>query len=168
MSDTPFNNPASGTSGSGGSDSGSSATSAVSAVMDPLRLFKDMRMPAMPDLEALASAQRRNLEALSAANRVALEGAQAVAKRHMEILQQSMSEMTDAMRSVGDLSDPQNKASKQAEVLKNSYERAVGNMREIADLIQRSNTEAMGLLNRRFTEAMEEVRTLVARKDGQG
>ena len=164
MSDTPFNNPAAG-SPAGGSNPGGSA---AGAAMDPLRLFKEMRMPAMPDLEALASAQRRNLEALSAANRVALEGAQAVAKRHMEILQQSMAEMTDAMRSVSDLSDPQNKASKQAEVLKTSYERAVGNMREIADLIQRSNTEAMGLLNRRFTEAMDEVRTLAVRKDSQG
>ncbi|UFN50888.1 phasin family protein [Roseomonas sp. OT10] len=131
---------------------------------DPARFFAEMRLPGLPDMEALAAAQRRNLEALSAANRVALEGAQAVAKRHAEILQQSMSEMTDAMRSVAGEADPQGKAAKQAEVLKATYERAVSNMKELADLIQRSNTEALSLLNRRFTEAMDEVRSLVAKK----
>ncbi len=64
------------------------------AEMDMMKMLAEFRMPAMPDMEALAAAQRRNLEALSAANRVALEGAQAVARRHMEILQQSVAEMT--------------------------------------------------------------------------
>lgn len=131
---------------------------------DPSRFFSEMRLPALPDMEALATAQRKNLEALSAANRVALEGAQAVAKRHAEILQQSMSDMTEAMRTVAGQSDPQDKAAKQAEVMKTAYERAVGNMKEIADLIQRSNSEALSLLNRRFAEAMDEVRGLVGKK----
>src|SRR3954463_16550119 len=54
------------------------------------RMFSDMKFPAVPDMEAFLAAHRRNMEALSAANRVALEGAQTVAKRHMEILQQTM------------------------------------------------------------------------------
>jgi hypothetical protein len=34
-------------------------------------------------------------------------------------------------------------------------------MKELADLIQRSNAEALALLNKRFTDAMEEVKTMV-------
>jgi phasin family protein len=132
--------------------------------MDPMRLLSEMRLPVM-DVEALAAAQRRNLEALSAANRVALEGAQAVARRHMEILQQSMSEMTDAVRGTS-ASDPQARAAKQAEMLKSTYERAVTNMKELADLIQKSNSEALTVLNKRFAEAMDEVRGMVAKKEG--
>ncbi len=49
-------------------------------------------------------------------------------------------------------------------MLKSAYERAVGNMREVADLIQKSNTEALSLLNQRFTEAMDEVKTMMAKK----
>src|SRR3712207_7725064 len=93
--------------------------------MDVMRMLADFRLPGMPDMEALAAAQRRNLEALSQANRVALEGAQAVARRHMEILQQSMSEMTDAMRQLTSQEPPQDKASRQAEMMKWAYERAV-------------------------------------------
>src|SRR4051794_11714026 len=59
---------------------------------DFTRIFSEMKMPAMPDMEAFVSASRRNMETITAANRVALEGAQAVARRHMEIMQQAVSE----------------------------------------------------------------------------
>ena len=128
---------------------------------DLMRMLADFRLPAMPDIDALAAAQRRNLEALSAANRVALEGAQTVARRHMEILQSAMTEMTEAMSSLTSQESPQAKATRQAELLKSAYEKAVDNMREVADLIQKSNGEALGLLNARFTEAMSEVKQLM-------
>jgi len=130
---------------------------------DLMKLFSEFRLPAMPDLEGLAQAQRRNLEALSAANRIALEGAQAVARRHMEIVQTAMTEMTDAMRGMSGTESPQAHAQRQAELLKAGYERAVTNMREIGDLIQKANGEALELLNRRFAEAMEEVKQLTAK-----
>lgn len=132
-----------------------------------MKMLAEFRLPAMPDLDGLAQAQRRNLEALSAANRVALEGAQAVARRHMEILQSSMTEMTDAVRSMTGMESPQERAARQAELLKAGYERAVANMREVADLIQKSNTEALTLLNKRFAEAMDEVKAM-AGKGGAG
>ncbi len=130
---------------------------------DLMKLFSEFRLPAMPDLEGLAQAQRRNLEALSAANRIALEGAQAVARRHMEIVQSAMTEMTEAMRGLTGTESPQERAQRQAELLKSGYERAVANIREIGDLIQKSNAEALDLLNRRFAEAMEEVKQLAAK-----
>ena len=130
------------------------------------RMFADMKMPAMPDMEAFLSVQRRNMEVLSAANRVALEGAQTVARRHMEIVQQTMSDMTDSMRQMSNPDSPQARAAKQAEMVKQGYERAVTHMRELADLIQQSNGEALGLLNKRFAEAMDEVKQLAA-KSGQ-
>ncbi len=134
--------------------------------LDMMRMLAEFRMPAMPDLEGLAQAQRRNLEALSAANRIALEGAQAVARRHMEIVQQAMTEMTDALRTLGSVDSPQTRATKQAELLKSTYERAVSNMKEVADLIQKSNAEALALLNKRFTEAMDEVKGMMDKQGG--
>jgi phasin family protein len=131
--------------------------------LDMMKMFTDFRIPGMPDMDTLAAAQRKNIEALTAANRIALEGAQAVARRHMEILQSSLSEMTDAMKTMSGQESPQAKAARQTEMMKSSYEKAVANMRELAELIQKSNTEALGLLNHRFTEAMDEVKTMVAK-----
>jgi len=134
--------------------------------MDMMRMLTEFRIPGVPDLDALAAAQRRNLEALSRANRVALEGAQAVARRHMEILQQATTDMTEAMRLMTNQESPQARAARQIEMLKAAYEKAVANIREVADLIQKSNAEALAVLNQRFTEAMEEVRTLAQKQQG--
>ncbi|WP_325597289.1 phasin family protein [Rhodopila sp.] len=127
---------------------------------DFTKFFAEMKMPAMPDMDAFVAATRRNMETLTAANRVALEGAQAVARRHMEIMQQSMTEMTEAMRAITTTESPQAKAAKQAELLKHAYERAVANIKELGDMIQKSNAEALKLLNTRFTEAMDEIKQL--------
>jgi phasin family protein len=127
-------------------------------------LFGEMKLPAMPDMEAFIAANRRNIETFTAANRVAMEGAQAVARRNMEIMQQSMAELTECMKSFATADGPQAKAAKQAEMLKQAYERAVANMQELRDLIQQSNSEALALINKRFTEAMDEVKALTQKR----
>ncbi len=132
------------------------------------RMFSEMKMPAMLDMESIMAAHRKNMEVLSNANRVALEGAQTVAKRHMEILQQTMQEMTETMKDLSSPETPQAKAAKQTELMKIAYERAVSHMKELADLIQKSNGEALAMLNTRFTEAMSEVKALASKASTQG
>ena len=130
---------------------------------DFMKMFSEFKMPAMPDMSAFAEAQRRNIEALTTANKLAMEGAQAIARRNMEIMQQTMSEMSEAVQSMASQEPAASKAAKQAEMLKAGYEKAVANMREISELIQKSNGEEMGVLNARFTAAMEEGKGLVAK-----
>ena len=50
-----------------------------------------------------------------------------------------------------------------AELLKQAYEHAVANMKELHDLMQKSHDDAMALLSRRFQEAMEEVKSLAGK-----
>jgi phasin family protein len=126
-----------------------------------LRSLTAMKLPNMPDMDKVVGTYRRNVEVLSAANKVALEGAQAVAKRHMEIVQQTMNEMGETLKSLSTADSPQAKAAQQADLLKTAYERALANTRELSDMIQHANAEALGLLNGRFMEAMDEVKALV-------
>ena len=128
------------------------------------KMFAEMKLPGMPDMGALMKAHQRNMETLTAANRMALEGAQAVARRQGEIAKQSMAELNEAMTALAGSGTPQEKAARQAELLKHGYERGVANLRELGDLISKSNAEAIEVLNKRFAEAMEEVKTLAAPK----
>ncbi len=137
-----------------------SADMGMAGMAEFSRMFGEMKFPMMPDMEMFLSAHRRNMETLSNANRVALEGAQTVAKRHMEIVQQTMQEMGDTIRELTSSESPQARASRQADLVKQAYERAVNHMKELADLIQQSNGEALSMLNQRFTEAMDEVKTM--------
>ena len=84
----------------------------------------------------------------------------------MEIVQQTMTEMTDTIRELTATDTAQQRAARQAELIKQTYERAVAHIKELADLIQRSNGEALSMLHQRFTEAMDEAKAL-AEKSGQ-
>ncbi len=119
--------------------------------------------PAAPDLQGLFVSYQRNLEAFAAANRVAVEGAQAVARRQGEILQQINTELAQLAQSVGVGETPVAKAAKHTELVKSSYEKAIANVRELRDLIAQSNGEAVELLNRRFLESLDEIKALVER-----
>jgi phasin family protein len=143
-----------------------SATAPGAIFAEMSKRFSELRFPSMiPDSSALMAAHRRNMEVLSNANRLALEGAQAVARRHMEIMQQTMSEFTEHARELTHAESPQAKAARQAELVKKSYERAVANIKDLSDLIQRSNTEALAVLSDRFTEAMDEVKLLLEKAE---
>jgi phasin family protein len=71
-----------------------------------------------------------------------------------------MSQLTETIKSMSVTQPPADRAAKQAELLKNAYENAVSNTRELGDLIQKANAEAMGKLNHRFSEAMTEMKHL--------
>jgi len=79
----------------------------------------------------------------------------------MEIVQQTMGELTETMKALASGGAPQDKAARQAELLKASYERAVANTREMGELIQKANGEAMGALNQRVSESIQELTQLI-------
>lgn len=136
-------------------------TRAMQTVEEMTHMITNIKLPGTAGASELMEAHKRNLEAMSAANRIALEGAQTVAKRHMEIVQQTMTELTDNLRAMASVESPSEKASKQTELLKQTFEHAASNTKELADMIQRANQEALALLNKRFAEAMDEAKSLI-------
>jgi phasin family protein len=78
----------------------------------------------------------------------------------MEIMQATMTGLTATLKDLSVTDSPATRAAKQADLLKQAYENAVSNTRELGDLIQKSNTEAMQRLNHRFSEAMTEMKAL--------
>jgi phasin family protein len=150
-----------------GGDAFRRATETPAAMFTEMtRRFSELKFPSMiPDGHTLLAAHRRNMEVLSAANRLALEGAQAVARRHMEIMQQTMAEFSEHARELSAADTPQAKAVRQAELVKKSYERAVANIKDLSDLIQHSNAEALHVLSDRFKEAMDEVKQLLEKAE---
>jgi len=128
--------------------------------MDITKIMAEFKLPPV-DVEALVAAQRKNIETLSTANRLALEGMQAVAKRNMEIMQQALADMTEAMKAIAASEAPQAKAARQAELLKATYEKAMQNIRELQDMIQKMSGDTLGVLNRRVSEALDELKAMM-------
>ena len=110
------------------------------------------------DLDSLVSSQKKNLEALTSANRVAYEGLQAVAKRQAEILQETMNEASKAVDQLSKTGSPPEIAAKQAELTKSAFERALANMRELAELVSKANQEATNTVNSRISASLDEIK----------
>lgn len=125
--------------------------------LDPLNLLKGYN-PGGVDMQALLDSQRRNVEALAAANKQVLEGMQAAARRQAEIMSATFGEMQRAASELGATRDPRELAGKQAEYLKQSFERAIANMRELSDIIRSANSAAADTINQRISAGLDEIK----------
>lgn len=130
------------------------------AKFDPAKMMAGMNVPGI-DMQAMLDAQRKNIEALNAANQVAVEGMQALAKRQAEIMAEAMNEIGTVSRQLGDLQNPQDMAGKQAQMVQETFEKALGYMRELAEMVNKSNSEAFEVINKRFNESLEELRSMM-------
>ncbi len=125
------------------------------------KMISEYKLPGV-DVEALVSAQRRNIEAITAANQLAFEGLQAVGRRQAEILRQTLEEAASVLRDSVAQGSPEEKISKQTELAKHAFEKALANMKELADLLTKSNQEAAAVISARVTASIDEVKGLLA------
>ncbi len=133
--------------------------------MDVAKMFTEMNVPGVDWKEVMAS-QQKNITALTEANQRLMEGAQAVMQQQSAIMSSAMAELTAATQELMKDGDPQTSAQKRFDLAKTSFESAVTNMQELAELAGQSNSEAMEIINKRAAEAFEEIRTLIQSKKG--
>ena len=112
------------------------------------------------------ASQQKNIAALTEANQRLMEGAQAVAQQQSEIMSKAMAELTAASQELMKEGDPQASAQKRFDLAKSSFETAVSNMQELAELAGQSNSEAMEIINKRAAEAFEEIKQVIQSKKG--
>ena len=130
--------------------------------VDITKILEQFKLPGM-DISALMEARRRDVEALTQANQIAYQSMQALAQREAEILQQTMAEWQGAMAGMAGKS-PTEMAAKGAELATQAFGRALANMRELAEMASKSQTQTYEVLNRRFQENLEELRKLMQPK----
>jgi phasin family protein len=116
------------------------------------------------DMEGLVAAQRKNVEALAQANQLVVESMQAIARRQSEIFRSMMEEASTAMREVMAAGSPEEKAAKQTEIAKEAFQRAIVNMRELSELVAKSQNETLEVVQKRVADSLDEIKTLVAKK----
>jgi phasin family protein len=127
-------------------------------VFDFTKLMSQFQLPGV-DFAALVDRERKNIEALAKANRIAFEGWQRLVRRQAEMLQETMKKV------VADASQ-QDAKKKRADLAKEGFEKALANMRELAEITTQSQKEAFDVVRRRIEENVEGIRNL-GRKTGK-
>ncbi len=125
--------------------------------MDFSKAFAGFTLPGF-DVEAVLASQRKNIEALTQANQLAVEGVQAVARRQAEIAREAIDEASTVLRDIVQPTAPEERIAKQAELLKQTFERSLANTRELALLLAKANTEAFDVVAKRVAQGFEEIR----------
>ncbi|CAN7577603.1 phasin family protein [Mesorhizobium caraganae] len=120
------------------------------------RFGRDLKVP---NIEAILAHHRKNLEALEKSARAGAAGATSLLSRQREMLQDTLREISDMAQNYKAPGNPQELMTKQAEFAKKSFEAALKNASEVAELVKRSGTESVEILRERIKEAMEEIRS---------
>ena len=122
------------------------------------QLLAQFKLPGV-DVNALIEGRRKDIEAVAAANRHAYEGMQLLAQRQAEMLREAIAEWqqaaSQAMSSQGASAGT---TAKQIELGKQALAKALENMRELAEMATKSQTEAFEVVNRRFHQSLDELK----------
>ncbi|MER8942633.1 phasin family protein [Mesorhizobium sp. M0915] len=118
---------------------------------------RDLKLPNV-DVEAILAHHAKNLEALEKSARASAAGASALLSRQREMLQDTLRELTDMAQNYRAPGNPQEMMQKQAAFARRSFETALKNAGEMAELARASGTESIEILRSRIKEAMEEIR----------
>ena len=131
--------------------------------VDVSKMFSDFNVPGV-DWQNVMASQQKNIAALTEANQRLVNGAQAVMQQQSQIMTKAMAELSTASEELMKEGDPQANAQKRFELAKSSFESAVANMQELAELAGQSNSDALNIINKRAAEALEEIKTLIETK----
>ena len=129
---------------------------------DVTAMMAQFKMPGI-DMAAIVEARRKDIQALVEANAATLESMQAIANKQTEMLSQAMQGMQDAAESAVGVSG-QADVGKQGEVIRKGFEKTLANMKELADMAQHAQSEAMARITQRATDQMQEIKAMVTPK----
>lgn len=126
--------------------------------MDPQKLAASFQGAGF-NTNAWTEISRKNLETIAEANRICFEGLQAAGQRQAEILRQSLEEAVAAVSAIAEQGAPEKRAALQIELVKQSYEKMLTNLRELGAINSKSTSEAAEKINRRIAENLDELGT---------
>ncbi|WP_269929616.1 phasin family protein [Aminobacter sp. HY435] len=126
--------------------------------MDMFAKFgRDLKLPAV-DVDAIVSHHRKNLEALEKSVKAGASGASSLAAKQREMMHEALREITEAVQGLRAPGNPGELVGKQAEFAKRSFEAALRNAGEMAEIARKSSTESIEVLRERIRESMQEIR----------
>jgi phasin family protein len=135
-------------------------TTSVDLFGDILKLLAQYKLPGI-DVAAIIEMRRKDIDALMTANRVALEGAQSVGQKQVEILRSTLDQLSSLIRQASASESMTERTTKTRELVQQVLQRALENMRELAETAHKSQTDTYAVLTKRIQENLDEAKALL-------
>jgi phasin family protein len=126
---------------------------------DLRKLVEDFKLPGV-DLSAVLESGRKDMEALVAANKAAYQGLQELARKQTEMLTDAMRKIQEAAKRAGS-AHPE---SEPTQLAREAFQKTLADMKELADIVRRSQAEAMSKVTDRAIEHLQELKKLIQPK----
>jgi phasin family protein len=130
---------------------------------DFAKIAGEFKLPTV-NVESLVETGRKNFAAMTTASTSAVESIKTIAQRQGDMLRAAMEDFSKHGSEVLAAATVEEKAAKQIDFVKKSYDTAIANTKELADLYTKGHTEAFEALSARVAELTEEVKAAIAKK----
>jgi|AGTN01.1.fsa_nt_gi phasin family protein len=127
------------------------------------KLGEQLKVPAF-DVSRIMEHHQKNLDAMTRSWQAMAGGASEIAAKQREIFEAAVKDVTEIVQAYKPGGSPQEMMSKQAEFAKKAMEAAIANTKDIAELVQKSSTEAFKIVQDRMKESYDEIRATVEKK----
>lgn len=126
------------------------------------KMLEQFKLPGV-DMTSVMDARRKDIDAITEANRLAYEGMQALVQKQTEMLSKTMQELQVAASQMNASGDPSQVMAKQGAFVQQTFQKAFENMRELAEMAQKSQADALAAITKRAEQNVEEAKTLLQR-----
>lgn len=116
--------------------------------------------------QGLIDIQVKNIRSINHVQQTSMENFQEIVFRQNEIFSQIMQQTTAMANDITENATPEDTLKKNALHFQKSYENALTNVKEISELIKKSNLEATKILRKRAAESLKEVKDCTQKKTG--
>ena len=130
---------------------------------DLTRTFEQFKMPGV-DANAFVDARRKDVEALVAANKITYEALQALARTQTDMLTQAMQDMQESAKGVLSSNTKGGDMATHAEAAQKAWQKMLADMKQLAEMVQKAQVEAMTGLTERAKESIGEMKGLAHTK----
>jgi phasin family protein len=127
------------------------------------QLGEQLQVPSL-DMGKIMEHHQKNIDAMGRSWQAVASGATAVAEKQREIFEAAMKDMAEMASNYTPSGSPQEVFNKQAEFAKKAFEAAIKNTRDLAELVQKSGTDALNIIHERMQESYDEIRRSLERR----
>ena len=123
----------------------------------------EFKLPVV-NVETVVETGRKNFAAMTTVSTAAVETFKTIAQRQSDMLRAAMEDLSKHGSDVLGAASIEEKAAKQVDFAKKSYDSVIANTKELADLYTKGQADAFETLNARVAELTEEVKAAFAKK----
>jgi phasin family protein len=136
------------------------ATTPQNPFGDVTKLLEKFKVPGV-DMTAIIEARRKDIEAVVESNKATMAAMQSMARKQAEMLTAAMH---DIQANAKDMASSMGDPAKQTEIAKKAYAKAVADVKDLADMARKSQTDSMASITKRAKEHMEEIKKMMKPK----